>query len=81
MADLESLSVGRIAVAFQDGAKPYEPSEAPGGSFAFTVISQYPRRTGSGTPVGKMFRSQTSLLIQWLRLDASSSESMGLIPG
>ena len=80
MADLESPSMGRTAVAFQDGTKPYGPSETPGGSFAFTVISQYPWRTGSRTPVDKMFKSQTSLLIQWLRLYASSSESMGLIP-
>ena len=81
MADLESPSMGRIAVAFQDGTKPYGPSETPGGrNFAFTVISQYPWRTGSRTPVDKMFKSQTSLLIQWLRLYASSSESMGLIP-
>ena len=80
MANLESPSMGRTAVAFQDGTKPYGPSETPGGSFAFTLISQYPWRTGSRTPVDKMFKSQTSLLIQWLRLYASSSESMGLIP-
>lgn len=80
MADLESPSMGRIAVAFQDGTKPYGPSETPGGSFAFTVISQYPWRTGCRTPVDEMFKSQTSLFIQWLRLYASSSESMGLIP-
>lgn len=80
MADLESPSKGRIAVAFQDGTKPYGPSETPGGSFAFTVISQYPWRTGCRTPLDEMFKSQTSLFIQWLRLYASSSESMGLMP-